>query len=166
MIQPQQQAQSDLNRDLLIAGLAGLAAAIAAGIAWGLVVKWTNREWGIAAWAVGGAVGASVAAAARGRRGTPFQVVSVVCAVIGVLLGKYLEVAWADADIELGVFSSDTWNIFTDSGSGIWSWYDAIWFAAAVFTAYRIPGLRPQVATPLPAPAGAQPPPADDQNRN
>src|SRR5262245_9048229 len=152
--------QSDPNRDVLVAGLAGLGAAVVAGIAWGLIVKWTDHEWGIAAWGVGLVVGSVVAAAARGRRGTPFQVVSVACAVIGVLFGKYLEVAWADSggQLQLGIFSSTTWDIFTDSESGVWSWFDLVWFAAAVVSAYRIPGVRRQAQVP----AEWQSPPRDE----
>ena len=145
------QSQSDRNRDVLVAGLAGLGAAVAAGVAWGLIVKWTNHEWGIAAWGVGLVVGSVVAAAARGSRGTPFQVVSVACAVIGVLIGKYLEVAWAESDLlQLGIFSSTTWDIFTDSESGVWSWFDLVWFAAGRVSAPSRPRRGEQAGRPDP----------------
>ena len=92
---------------------------------------------------------------------------SVVCAVIGVLIGKYLEVAWAESDLlQLGIFSSTTWDIFTDSESGVWSWFDLVWFAAAIFSAFRIPGIRQQAPVPAAAvpPASAEwpPPPREE----
>ena len=144
---------------LLTVVLAGLGAALVGGIAWGLLVRWTDREWGVAAWAIGGLVGAVVVRAAQPYRGRPFQLIAVVCAVLGVVLGKYLEVAWGVVDLSgerLGVFSSLTWEIFTDRDSGVWSWYDAIWFAAAVFTAYRMPGVRAGEHEPAPAPLQQQ----------
>ena len=158
------QARSDPNRDLAIAGLAGLAAAIVGGLAWGLIVRWTDREICIAAWAIGGLVG-TVVARTEHRRGLPYQLVAVVCAALGVLLGKYLEVAWQEVlpgtGIRLGVFSSDTWSVFTDSDSGVWSWYDALWFGLAVFTAYRIPGLRALTPQAEPAASAATTGPPD-----
>ena len=79
------------------------------------------------------------------------QVVSVGCAVIGVLIGKYLEVAWAESDLlQLGILSSTTWDIFTDSESGVWSWFDLVWFAAAIFSAFRIPGSASRRLLPPP----------------
>jgi MFS family permease len=153
------QQRGAVGRDVLMAALAGLGAAVAAGVAWGLIVKWTDHEWGIAAWGVGLVVGSVVAAAARDRRGMPFQAVSVACAVIGVLVGKYLEVAWTDTDlVKLGILSSTTWDIFTDSDAGVWSWFDLVWFAAAVFSAFRIPGIR----QPAPVPPEWQTPPRDE----
>src|SRR6266508_5834458 len=74
--------------------LAGLVAAVAGGIAWGLIVKWSDYEIGFAAWGIGFFTGIAVLWATRGTRGLPFQAIAVVCALLGILIGKYLGFAW------------------------------------------------------------------------
>src|SRR5438034_8501239 len=78
----------------LPAVLAGLVAAIAGGIAWGLIVKWTDYEIGFAAWGLGFLVGMAVLVATRGSRGLPFQAIAIGCALLGILIGKYLAFVW------------------------------------------------------------------------
>jgi hypothetical protein len=46
------------------AALAGLVAAVAGGVAWGLIVRWSGYEVGFVAWGIGFLVGSAVALAA------------------------------------------------------------------------------------------------------
>ena len=129
------------------AALAGLIAAIVGGVVWGLIVRWSGYEIGIAAWGIGFVVGTAVAIGARGVRGLPYQVLAVVLALAGIVLGKYLSFAWTLGDaledenlpIEVPIFSRATWEAFMENRSEIWSLFDLLWVALAVVTAFRIP---------------------------
>ena len=122
---------------------AGLVTAIATGIVWGLIVKTTEYEIGFAAWGVGFVVGTAVVLAS-GRKGVPIQVVAVVSALLGILLGKYLAFAWVLQDIaseegvSLPIFSADTVDIFLSELGVVFSLWDLLWVGLAVVTAWRI----------------------------
>jgi len=146
---------------VLTAALAGLGAAIVGGVAWGLIVRWTDYEIGFAAWGIGFVVGTAVALGAQGRRGRPFQGLAIVLALAGIVLGKYLAFVWVGQDVlgnvglSLPLFSSDTARLFWDSRSEVWSAWDLLWAGLAVVTAFRIP--RREQAEPLWAPAAGDP---------
>ena len=63
--------------------LAGLLVAVAGGIAWGLISKYTDYEVGIVAWGIGFTVGVAVERAAGGRRSADLQAIAIVTALIG-----------------------------------------------------------------------------------
>lgn len=145
----------------LTAGLAGLGAAVVGGIAWGLIVRWTDYEIGFAAWGIGFIVGTAVVFGAQGQRGTPFQLLAVALALAGILLGKYLAFVWTGQDVideagftfSLPVFSADTVRLFWDSRADVWGGFDLLWAGLAVATAFRIPQHAkeqpvPEIATP------------------
>jgi hypothetical protein len=129
----------------LMAALAGLVAAIVGAVVWGLIVRWTDYEVGFVAWGIGFIVGTAVVLGAQHARGLPLQVIAVVLAVVGVVLGKYLAFVWIGQDelgkvgLELPVFSKDTVDLFWDAKSDIWSGWDLLWAGLAVVTAFRIP---------------------------
>jgi hypothetical protein len=141
-----------------MAVLAGLVAAVAGGVAWGLIVRWSGYEVGFVAWGIGFLVGSAVALGARGSRGLPYQAAAVVLALFGIVLGKYLGFAWslADAfeeegflDTEVPIFSRATWDAFVELRSEVWSAFDVLWIGLAVFTAFRIPAVpRPPEEEP------------------
>jgi signal peptidase I len=133
--------------------LAGLAAAIAGGLAWGFLVDWTGYEVGIAAWGVGALVGYAVLAAAGGRKSVELQVAAVVLSLLGVLLGKYLAFAFVN---DLGALSRDTFTFFRDNLSQLFGLFDLVWIGLAVATAWLT--LRPDEAE-AGAVAEAEPPP-------
>ena len=142
---------------------AGLVAAIAGGLVWGLIVKWKDYDVGFVAWGRGLLVGLAIVTATRGARGPVFQVVAVVCALLGVLLGKYLSFAWvlqevAEAEsqglVEISVLSRDTFDLFTEELDTVFDWIDILWVGLAVFTAWR--ALQPQ-PEPEPATAPSEP---------
>src|SRR6266545_1090337 len=137
--------------DLLTAAGAGVVAALAGGVIWGLIGKWTNYEVGFTAWGIGFIVGTAVVFGGRGRRGLPLQLLAVVLALAGVLIGTYLSFVWANQEdldklgISLPVFSRDTVDLFMDDKSDVWSGWDLLWIGLAVVTAFRIPQLeRPE----------------------
>jgi hypothetical protein len=144
--------------------LAGLVAAVAGGVAWGLIIKWTDYEVGFVAWGIGFLTGFAVLTATRGSRGLPFQAIAIVFALLGIVLGKYLGFVWAlqeaaeDAGvaISLPIFSSDTINLFFDELDEVFGLFDLLWTGFAVFSAWRT--LQPQQPEPVEPPEEAPPP--------
>lgn len=132
---------------------AGLVAAIVGGIAWGLIVKASDYEVGIVAWGIGFIAGTAVVFATRGAKGLRLQVIAVVCALLGILLGKYLSYAFiVQEDAEsfgqsIGLFSGDMFSFFREDLDKVFGLFDLLWIGLAVFTAWRIP----QVDEPEPS---------------
>ena len=128
-----------------LAGAAALAAAVAGGVVWALIVRATDYEIGLVAWAIGWVAGTAAVAGARGARGVPLQVVAVVAALIGILLGKYLSYAWTLQDVaeerglSFGLFSDETRTFFREDIGEVFGWFDLIFVGLAVYTAFRIP---------------------------
>ena len=82
-------------RRFLPAALAALVAALAGGVIWGLIVKLSDvrdRDRRVGHRLPGRDRGG---ARRRDRRGLPLQIATVVAALLGILLGKYLGYAWA-----------------------------------------------------------------------
>jgi hypothetical protein len=144
------------SASLLPAVAAGLVAAIAGGIAWGLISKFSDYEIGIVAWGIGFVTGTAVVFATRGAKGPSLQVIAVVAALIGILLGKYLGFAFdiqkqADAaGVSIGLVSSEMFRFFRENLDGVFGLFDLLWVGLAVFTAWRVP----QVVAAEPAPTG------------
>jgi hypothetical protein len=142
------------SASLLPAVAAALVAAIAGGIVWGLIVKFSDYEVGIVAWGIGFVTGSAVVAATRGAKGPSLQVIAVVAALIGILLGKYLSYAFviqeqADAaGVSIGLVSSEMFRFFREDLDNVFGLFDLLWIGLAVVTAWRIP----QVVAPEPAP--------------
>ena len=138
---------------------AALAAGIVGGVVWGLIVKWSNYEVGIVAWAIGFLAGTVVVAVAGRARGPHLQAIAVVGALVGVLVGKYLSFAFSvqeDAQsigVDVGLLSSEMLRFFRENLSDVFGLFDLLWVAFAVFTAWRIPGEEPKPAA-SPPPAG------------
>lgn len=126
------------------AALAGLVAAIVAGVIWGLIVKTTDYEIGIAAWGVGLLAGWGVHLAAGRRIRPELAAIAVVAALLGIFLGKYLSFVFVARDegkklgLDIPLFSSGTWRLFWDSKGDVFSFFDVIWIGLAVVTAARI----------------------------
>ena len=141
---------------LLPAVAAGLVAGVVGGVVWGLIVKISDYEFGIVAWGIGFVAGTAVVFASRGAKGPPLQVIAVVSALIGVLLGKYLSYAFvvqeeADkAGVNLGLFSSQMFRFFREDLDNVFGLFDLLWIGLAVFTAWRVPQFEraePEVTT-------------------
>ena len=143
------------SSSLLPAIAAGLGAAIVGGIVWGFIVKITDYEVGILAWGIGFVAGTAVVFATRGGKGHRLQVIAVVSALVGVLLGKYLGYAFAIQEqgsalgLDIGLFSSQMFRIFRENLDDVFGLFDLLWIGLAVFTSWRVP----QVEQPEPAAA-------------
>ena len=141
---------------LLPAIAAGLGAAIVGGVVWGLIVKISDYEVGIVAWGIGFLVGTVVVLAARGAKGQSLQVIAVISALVGVLLGKYLSFAFSVQEeaealgFSIGLVSSEMFRIFRENLDDVFGLFDLLWIGLAVFTAWRVPQVeQPEpVATP------------------
>ena len=129
--------------DLAKAVVGGLAGAIVGGVIWGLIVGATGTELGIVAIGVGVLAGFGVVLMSRSKRGAPLQVIAAVCAVAGILFGKYFAFVQIVND-ELGagtasLFSGRTFSAFTDVFGELVGGFDILWIVFAVYTAWRIP---------------------------
>jgi len=147
--------------------LAGLVAAVVGGVAWGLIIKWTDYEVGFVAWGIGFLTGIAVLTATRGSRGLPFQVIAIVFALLGIAVGKYLGFVWAlqNAAEEAGVavsipiFSTDTINLFFDELGEVFGLFDLLWTGFAVYSAWRtLQPEQPEQPEPVETPKEAPPP--------
>lgn len=153
-----------------VALLAGSTAAVLGGIAWGLIVKWTEYEAGILALGIGLLTAFAVRRSTGGRRGPELQAIAVATALLGILIGKYLSFAFVAQEIErgfgteLGLFSGDMLSLFRDALHDIFGLYDLLWVGLAAAAAWI--GLRadstetatapPREPVPLPGPAEPQ----------
>ena len=141
-------ARADESGSTGLAMLAGLLVAVAGGIAWGLISKYTDYEVGIVAWGIGFTVGFAVERAAGGRRSADLQAIAIVTALIGVLIGKYLGFAFAVQEAEqqfgtqTGLLSGEMFSLFRQNLGDVFSFYDLLWTALAVASAWY--ALRPE----------------------
>lgn len=129
---PQATSQQVLIRVAVVA----IVAAIVGAVGWGLISYYSERELGIVAWAIGGLVGIAVAYMAKTQLAQNHLVIGAVCALAGVIGGKYLDYYLVVREIEqeLGI-SIDGEVSFADTFGG----YDVLWFALAVITAWTLP---------------------------
>ncbi len=140
---------------------AGLVAALAGAVAWGLVARWTDYEVGVLAWGIGFLAGLAVLHTA-GRRSTPaHQAVAIGAALVGVLVGKYLAFAFVVQEESefvgqsIGLFSGEMRSLFRESIGDVFGLFDLVWVAFAVGTAWYM--TRPEKVETRQATA---PPPA------
>lgn len=151
--------EQEFTTDILpLAVIGGILAAVIGGAVWGEIVIYTGYEVGFVAWAIGLLSGAAIVFFARGRKGTPLQVLAVVSSMAGIVIGKYvtfyhfLTIAIAKkygemAAAKLSILSGDVVNFFVQNASSMLGGYDALWVILAVITAWRIPegmGIKPR----------------------
>ncbi len=161
------------DRGVLVRAIpAGLIAALAGGVAWGLIVKWSEYEVGFVAWGIGFLVGLAVVTATGGRRGPLLQAVAIVSSLIGILVGKYLSYALVvqqvaneetGGAVNLSIFSREMFDFFREDLNNVFGWIDLLWAGFAVFTAWRaLAPEEPEVASEAEPEAGSgqpRPPP-------
>ena len=142
---PTTTAGPEPSESLLRAIAGGVVAAVAGGVAWALIVKASDYEVGFVAWGIGFLVGTAVVFATRGAKGRQLQVVAVVLALVGILIGKYLGYALIvqdDAESfgqSIGLFSGDMFEFFRDDLDAVFGLFDLLWVGLAVASAWRIP---------------------------
>ncbi|MGZ8793914.1 MAG: hypothetical protein ACXW0F_04660 [Gaiellaceae bacterium] len=161
--QPPAAPITEPSTSLLPAVAAGLVAAIVGGVAWGVIVKMSDYEVSIVAWGIGFIVGTAIVLATRGAKGTRLQVLAVVCALLGILLGKYLGYALIvqeeaeSVGASIGLFSSDMFSFFREDLDAVFGLFDLLWTGLAVFTAWRIPQVdEPEADQAVPSSARAE----------
>jgi len=105
----------------VIGGLIGAAA-------WAAVVFFTNREFGLVAWAVGGLVGAGVRLGAKGTLNIVTGVAAAIIAVASIAGGKFAVVEVLIRQVESDVAQADEPMVVTmpDDEGMIGSFADAI----------------------------------------
>ncbi|MGF1448467.1 MAG: hypothetical protein ACFB20_03525 [Opitutales bacterium] len=161
---------------LIIGFIAGAFTALACGIIWGQIVKHFSVEIGFAAIGVGAAAGLAVRMASRAA-GFPQQVIGVICAVLGIFLGKvyafkYSAEAYFDEilgeTVTLSIFSVELYEMFIEFYAEAEAQeyiYDLLWIALAIMAAWRIAGFGGDtdgaMVMPEPAPTNEPTPPAD-----
>src|SRR5829696_6475660 len=157
--QPPPPAPSPAEAETGSTGLAmvvGLVVAVAGGIAWGLIARYTDYEVGVVAWGIGFATGFAVERAAGGRRSPDLQAIAIVTALIGVLVGKYLGFAFAvqeaeqDFGTQTGLLSGEMFSLFRESLGEVFGLYDLLWTGLAVASAWY--ALRPEEPEAAPDP--------------
>jgi hypothetical protein len=135
---------------LLLAALGGLLAAGLGGAAWAALTVATSSEFGFGALGIGLLGGFAVMLFAGMRRGRPLQILAVLSAVLGILLGKYGTVYWLvkeslekahgpEAVRELSPFSLDFASSFFAHASEWASGFDLLWIGLAIMAAWGIP---------------------------
>ena len=140
--------------------LAGIVVAVAGGVAWGLVAKWTGREFGFLAWVVGILAGLVCVQVGGKRKTFALQVIAIAAAALGVLVGKYLAYAFivhGGAAYEFGsppaVLSGEMLRLFRSDLRTVFGLLDILWFGSAVVSAGLIARPEwPELETPQPSP--------------
>ena len=146
---------------IVIAVAGGGVAAIIGGIIWGLIVIATDYEIGYMATGIGLLTGFAVVFFS-GKKGLVLQIIAVVSALVGIVIGKYITfyailkdyVATeygAAAAQEVSILSAELIDFFFESIGALASPYDILWIILAIVAAWRIPrglGIRRE-STPL-----------------
>jgi signal peptidase I len=157
--------------NIAVGVLAGVVVALLGALVWGLAARWTGRELGVVAWAIGAGTGLAVLTGAGGRKSPGLQTVGVLLSLAGVLLGKYLAFAFiaqdeiqSQTDRAIGLFSSEMWSLFRNSVPDLFSLYDLLWIALAAASAWLV--LRPEEAETAEAGPYGRPEPAPAEHRH
>ncbi|MDE0042917.1 MAG: hypothetical protein OXT74_12840 [Candidatus Poribacteria bacterium] len=148
---------SDTNRSspsIILAPTGALLGAIIGGILWAKYINWTGMTAGWVALVIGLLTGLGAVLTSRSRRIT-IASVAAVFAIMGILLGKYLDVRWnapstvgiieAQPDIPPEYAESIAKMVeASEAGNSTWKlmrmrmeWFDLIYYAVASFVAFR-----------------------------
>jgi hypothetical protein len=140
---------------LLPAIIGALVGAIIGAIIWAVVGIVTNNELGLVAIVVGLLAGGGALVGAGMKRGISFQLVGVVMAVLGIVIGKYLLYYHFNTRALIAEYGQDVFNqtgitllngeviqaFFTDFGSLI-EGLDFLFFGLAILIAFGVPAPR------------------------
>lgn len=139
----------DLNRfaggPWMTGAMLGLGAAIISGAIWAILVKATDRQFGLVAIGIGIFVSRAVMRGAGGRRGPSIQTLSILLSLLGVVIGKGLIASWARWDetrTALGIKDHETiFRAVTFCFGALlyFSPLDLLWYGLAVWEAWRYP---------------------------
>ena len=156
--------EAPLKTRHLAALLAGIGIAVAGGVAWGLVAKWTGREFGFLAWGVGILTGVVCVWVGGKKKTFALQVIAIATAAVGVLVGKYLAYAFIvhgggyQFGIPPAILSTAMFHLFRSDLRSVFGLLDILWFGSAVASAGLIARPKwPEAETPAPAATTAEP---------
>ena len=139
-------------RHLPFAPLGGLIGALLGGALWAKYIQWTGLTAGWVALAIGIFTGIGVLLVGRSRQ-ISISLVAALFAVVGILLGKYLDVQWnAPQTITVAIIEkqdspSDQPKMVETSGYGtsVWQlmrqrmeWIDLLYYVVAAYIAFRL----------------------------
>jgi hypothetical protein len=148
---------SDTNRSspsIILAPTGALLGAIIGGILWAKYISWTGMTAGWVALVIGLLTGLGAVLTGRSRR-VAIASIAAVFAILGILLGKYLDVRWnaprtvgiieAQPDIPPEYAESIAKMVeASEAGNSTWklmrmrmNWMDLVFYAAASFVAFR-----------------------------
>jgi hypothetical protein len=127
----------------------GLLGALAGGIVWGLILQFTEYEVGYVALGIGLLCAWAVGYFSYGGKGTLFQLIAIVCSVIGIFLGKYYgfyvvvkEIVAEDYGAEyaatISLFSADVITFFMENLTEIVDLFDILFIGLAVYMAWKM----------------------------
>lgn len=142
---------------LLFGALGGLAAAIVGAIVWAAIAIYANYEIGLVAWGIGVLAGFGVVLFSGGKKGITLQVIAIVSALLGIVLGKYAifwdafkkvlaEEMGPEAAAQVALVSINTFITFLSALQHMVSFYDVLWIALAVASAWKIPSATIKVS--------------------
>ena len=139
-------------RHLPFAPLGGLIGALLGGALWAKYIQWTGLTAGWIALAIGIFTGIGVLLVGRSRQ-ISISLVAALFAVIGILLGKYLDVQWnapqtiTVAIIEKDDTPSDQPKMVETRGydASVWQlmrrrmeWIDLLFYVVSAYIAFRV----------------------------
>ena len=143
-------------RHLPFAPLGGLIGALLGGALWAKYIQWTGLTAGWVALAIGILTGIGVLLVGRSRR-ISISLIAALFAVVGILIGKYLDVQWnkpetitvaiiekhdAPSDqsegmgkmIETRGFEPSVWQFMRQR----MEWIDLLFYVVAAYIAFRV----------------------------
>lgn len=135
----------------IVAGalLVGAFAAALGGAAWAAVAVMTDYESGFVAIGIGFVAGHAVVAGAGGRKGPTLQLVAVLVALLGIVLGKYFTYFWLLREFvqtELGAdalavrpYDPEVIRLFVEDFRSLLSGFDLLWVGLAALVSLGIP---------------------------
>ena len=140
--------------NIVLAPTGALLGAIIGGIIWAKYIQWTGLTAGWVAIAIGLLTGIGVVLTSRSRR-ISIALVAVLFAILGILLGKYLDVRW-NAPQTVGIiethedippeYAQSIAKMYeaSEAGGSTWrlmrlrmEWFDLLYYAVAGFVAFR-----------------------------
>ena len=139
-------------RHLPFAPLGGLVGALLGGALWAKYIQWTGLTAGWIALAIGILTGIGVLLVGRSRQIT-ISLVAALFAIVGILIGKYLDVQWnAPQTVTVAVIEeqggpSDQPKLVEtrEYGASVWQlmrqrmeWIDLLFYVVSAYIAFRV----------------------------
>ena len=143
-------------RHLLFAPLGGLIGALLGGALWAKYIQWTGLTAGWVALAIGIFTGLGVLLIGRSRQ-ISISLVAASFAIIGILLGKYLDVQWNKPEtVTVAIWEKPDAQSDQSEGMGkmvetrgfepsVWQfmrqrmeWIDLLYYVVSAYIAFRV----------------------------